>query len=222
MLLPFLKFIPGAMQKFSPVAYDFVSVLIAAIGCSAHYCSKHGLDFSLCTHCADYLSSEYAHLQRRIFFLSLTLSTNLILLVVYLVAGIFGLFLGDLAFGDKRRLERKGRTGRSRGNALRQSAVKWRAWETWLHQAKSPKEKHLTDRNASLHADRRLHRRNRNSRWRWFWLWQVPFRYWQKARSKRKRNWRYLKRIRTLTASRSQFVQIVFISAKIKCPSRTL
>ena len=33
----------------------------------------------------------------------------------------------------------------------------------------------------------------------------------------------YLKRIRTLTASRrSQFVQIVFIRAKIKCPSRTL
>lgn len=43
MLLP-LVFIPGAMQKFSPVAYDFVFP-ITAIGCSAHYCSKHGLDF---------------------------------------------------------------------------------------------------------------------------------------------------------------------------------
>ena len=36
MLLP-LVFIPGAMQKFSPVAYDFVFP-ITAIGCSAHYC----------------------------------------------------------------------------------------------------------------------------------------------------------------------------------------
>ena len=33
MLLP-LVFIPGAMQKFSPVAYDFVFP-ITAIGCSA-------------------------------------------------------------------------------------------------------------------------------------------------------------------------------------------
>ena len=40
-------------------------------------------------------------------FSSGTLSTNLILLVVYLVAGIFGLFLGDLAFGDKRRQKEK-------------------------------------------------------------------------------------------------------------------
>ena len=40
-------------------------------------------------------------------FSSSTLSTNLILLVVYLVAGIFGLFLGDLAFGDKRRQKEK-------------------------------------------------------------------------------------------------------------------
>ena len=40
-------------------------------------------------------------------FSSGTLSTNLILLVVYLVSGIFGLFLGDLAFGDKRRQKEK-------------------------------------------------------------------------------------------------------------------
>lgn len=45
MLLP-LVFIPGAMQKFSPVAYDFVFP-ITAIGCSAHYCSNTDLTFSL-------------------------------------------------------------------------------------------------------------------------------------------------------------------------------
>ena len=33
--------------------------------------------------------------------------TNLILLFVYLVAGIFGQFLGDLAFGDERRKKEK-------------------------------------------------------------------------------------------------------------------
>jgi hypothetical protein len=33
--------------------------------------------------------------------------TNIILLVVYLISGIFGLFLGDLAFGDARRKQEK-------------------------------------------------------------------------------------------------------------------
>ena len=103
MLLP-LVFIPGAMQKFSPVAYDFVFP-ITAIGCSAHYCSKHGLDFLFA------LIAPIIYLPSMLIynggFSSNTLSTNLILLVVYLVAGIFGLFLGDLAFGDKRRQKEK-------------------------------------------------------------------------------------------------------------------
>ena len=103
MLLP-LVFIPGAMQKFSPVAYDFVFP-ITAISCSAHYCSKHGLDFLFA------LIAPIIYLPSMLIynggFSSGTLSTNLILLVVYLVAGIFGLFLGDLAFGDKRRQKEK-------------------------------------------------------------------------------------------------------------------
>lgn len=103
MLLP-LVFIPEAMQKFSPIAYDFVFP-IAAIGCSAHYCSKHGLDFLFA------LIAPIIYLPSMLIynggFSSNTLSTNLILLVVYLVAGIFGLFLGDLAFGDKRRQKEK-------------------------------------------------------------------------------------------------------------------
>lgn len=103
MLLP-LVFIPEAMQKFSPVAYDFVFPIVA-IGCSAHYCSKHGLDFLFA------LIAPIIYLPSMLIynggFSSNTLSTNLILLVVYLVAGIFGLFLGDLAFGDKRRQKEK-------------------------------------------------------------------------------------------------------------------
>ena len=99
MLLP-LIFIPAAMQKFSPVAYDCIFPL-TAIGCAAHYCSKHGLDFLFA------LIAPIIYLPSMLIynggFSSGTLSTNLILLVVYLVSGIFGLFLGDLAFGDKRR-----------------------------------------------------------------------------------------------------------------------
>lgn len=103
MLLP-LIFIPAAMQKFSPVAYDCIFPL-TAIGCAAHYCSKHGLDFLFA------LISPIIYLPSMLIynggFSSGTLSTNLILLVVYLVSGIFGLFLGDLAFGDKRRQKEK-------------------------------------------------------------------------------------------------------------------
>lgn len=103
MLLP-LIFIPAAMQKFSPVAYDCIFPL-TAIGCAAHYCSKHGLDFLFA------LIAPIIYLPSMLIynggFSSGTLSTNLILLVVYLVSGIFGLFLGDLAFGDKRRQKEK-------------------------------------------------------------------------------------------------------------------
>lgn len=103
MLLP-LIFIPAAMQKFSPVAYDCIFPL-TAIGCAAHYCSKYGLDFLFA------LIAPIIYLPSMLIynggFSSATLSTNLILLVVYLVSGIFGLFLGDLAFGDKRRQKEK-------------------------------------------------------------------------------------------------------------------
>lgn len=103
MLLP-LIFLPAAMQKFSPIAYDCVFPL-TAIGCAAHYCSKYGLDFLFA------LIAPIIYLPSMLIynggFSSNTLSTNLILLVVYLVAGIFGLFLGDLAFGDKRRQKEK-------------------------------------------------------------------------------------------------------------------
>ena len=154
MLLP-LVFIPGAMQKFSPVAYDFVFP-ITAIGCSAHYCSKHGLDFLFA------LIAPIIYLPSMLIynggFSSGTLSTNLILLVVYLVAGIFGLFLGDLAFGDKRRQKEKAEQEEAEEMLLEAKRREKEELEN-IHQAKSPKEKHLTDRNANLHANRRLHRR---------------------------------------------------------------
>ena len=95
MLLP-LVFIPGAMQKFSPVAYDFVFP-ITAIGCSAHYCSKHGLDFL------------FALIAPIIYLPSMLIYNggSFLAAVGTPFAGIFGLFLGDLAFGDKRRQKEK-------------------------------------------------------------------------------------------------------------------
>lgn len=126
MLLP-LVFIPGAMQKFSPVAYDFVFP-ITAIGCSAHYCSKHGLDFLFA------LIAPIIYLPSMLIynggFASGTLSTNLILLVVYLVAGIFGLssatLLSVTSAVRKKRQNRK----KQRKCSLRQSAVKRKSLRT--------------------------------------------------------------------------------------------
>lgn len=104
MLIPLVFFKGTPMEKFAPVAYDFIFPLTAA-GCSAVYCSRHGLDF-LFTLIAPiiFLPSMLIYNGG---FSSDSITTNLILLVVYLVAGIFGLFLGDLALGDERRKKEK-------------------------------------------------------------------------------------------------------------------
>ena len=155
MLLP-LVFIPSAMQKFSPVAYDFVFP-ITAIGCSAHYCSKHGLDFLFA------LIAPIIYLPSMLIynggFSSSTLSTNLILLVVYLVAGIFGLFLGDLAFGDKRRQKEKAEQEEAEEMLLEAKRREKEELENMTSSSKKSERKAPYRQDASLHADRRLHRR---------------------------------------------------------------
>ena len=90
LLVP-LIFISEPMQKFSAVGYYFI-LLMTQVVCSAVYCAKHGLDFL-------FTLMIYAG--------GFSNPTNIILLVVYLIAGIFGLFLGDLAFGDARRKQEK-------------------------------------------------------------------------------------------------------------------
>lgn len=103
MLIP-LMFLPQSMKNFSAIAYDFIFPITAS-ACAAIYCSKHGLDFLFA------LIAPIIYLPSMLIynggFASKNITTNLILLVVYLVAGIFGLFLGDLAFGDKRRKQEK-------------------------------------------------------------------------------------------------------------------
>lgn len=98
-LVPLL-FLPGtALSKYSPVAFYFI-LLTTAVVTSAVYCAKHGIDFLFT------LIAPIAFLFTMIYSGGFRV-TNLILLFVYLVAGIFGQFLGDLAFGDERRKKEK-------------------------------------------------------------------------------------------------------------------
>lgn len=100
LLVP-LIFISDSMKNFSPIAYYCVLLLTQVI-CSAVYCAKHGLDFLFT------LIAPIAFLFTMIIYAGgFSNPTNIILLIVYLIAGIFGLFLGDLAFGDARRKQEK-------------------------------------------------------------------------------------------------------------------
>lgn len=100
LLVP-LIFIIEPMQKFSAVAYYFI-LLMTQVVCSAVYCAKHGLDFLFT------LIAPIAFLFTMMIYAGgFSNPTNIILLIVYLISGIFGLFLGDLAFGDARRKQEK-------------------------------------------------------------------------------------------------------------------
>lgn len=100
LLVPLIFTIPG-LNKFSAVAYYFI-LLATQVVCSAFYCAKHGLDFLFA------LIAPIAFLFTMLIYAGgFANFTNILLLVVYLVAGIFGLFLGDLAFGDERRKREK-------------------------------------------------------------------------------------------------------------------
>lgn len=99
-----LLFRNQATQSFVPVAFYFIFPG-TAIACSAIYCSKHGLDFLFA------LIAPIAFIPSMLIYYggfdSKYILTNLLLLAVYLISGIFGLFLGDIALGDKRRQKEK-------------------------------------------------------------------------------------------------------------------
>lgn len=99
LLVPLLFIKGSVMEKYSPVAFYFI-LLTTAVVTSAVYCAKNGIDFLFT------LIAPIAFLFTMIYSGGFRL-TNLILLFVYLVAGIFGQFLGDLAFGDERRKKEK-------------------------------------------------------------------------------------------------------------------
>ncbi len=95
MLAP-LIFISKSMQGFSTIAYYFIFPATAII-CAAVYCSKHGMDFLFT------LIAPVVYIPSMLLYNGGFKVTNIILLVAYLISGIFGLFIGDIAFGDKRK-----------------------------------------------------------------------------------------------------------------------
>ena len=100
LLVP-LIFISDSMKGYAPIAY-YCILLLTQVICSAVYCAKHGLDFLFT------LIAPIAFLFTMMIYAGgFGNPTNIILLVVYLISGIFGLFLGDLAFGDARRKQEK-------------------------------------------------------------------------------------------------------------------
>lgn len=99
LILPLL-FINKTMSNFFAIA-EYIAFPAVTIVCSALYCSKHGLDFLFA------LIAPIAFLFTMLIYCGGFSLTNVILLGVYLVSGIFGLFIGDIALGDKRRQKEK-------------------------------------------------------------------------------------------------------------------
>lgn len=94
-------FFMGEMQRFYAIPYYFI-FLLTQVGCAAVFSRKHGLDFLFA------LIAPIAFLPSMFIYNGgFANPTNIILLIVYLVAGIFGLFLGDLVFGDERHKKEK-------------------------------------------------------------------------------------------------------------------
>ena len=115
------------MENFFGIALYFI-FLVTTVACSAIYCSKHGLDFLFA------LIAPIAFLFTMIIYCGgFSNITNIILLGVYLVAGIFGLFLGDLALETKGTKRNSRKDEKPKKFCLRQSVAtntKESAWQT--------------------------------------------------------------------------------------------
>lgn len=85
-----------AMSNLVPVVWYFIFPGTAIL-CSAIYCSKYGLDFLFA------LIAPIAFIPTMLLYYDGFNFVNLILIAVYLTSGIFGLFVGDIALGDKRK-----------------------------------------------------------------------------------------------------------------------
>ena len=91
-----LFFRNAALSNFVGIAWYFIFPATAAVS-AAIYCSKYGLDFLFS------LIAPIFFLPSMFLYYGGINLPNILLLVVYLVAGMFGLFIGDIALGDKRR-----------------------------------------------------------------------------------------------------------------------
>ncbi len=99
LLVP-LFFMGKEKGSFTPVLYYFIFLLVP-VGCAALFSAKNGLDFLFS------LIAPIAFLFTMFIYLGGFSLFSVILLVLYLVAGIFGLFLGDLVFGEERHKKEK-------------------------------------------------------------------------------------------------------------------
>ena len=91
-----LLFRNPATSNLVPGAFYFIFPATAIIS-SAIFCSKHGLDFLFA------LVTPVIYIPTMLIYYGGFNLPNIILLFVYLVSGIFGLFLGDMVLGDKRK-----------------------------------------------------------------------------------------------------------------------
>ena len=91
-----LLFRNAALSNFSGIALYCIFPATAVVS-AAIYCSKYGLDFLFS------LIAPIFYLPSMFIYGGGIELGNILLLAVYLVAGIFGLFIGDIALGDKRR-----------------------------------------------------------------------------------------------------------------------
>lgn len=99
-----LVFSNEALAKFAGVELYFIFPITAIVG-AAIYSAKYGLDFlfsliapilflpTMFLFCGGFAGQYALH--------------NILLIVIYLVASMFGLFIGDIAFGDERRQREK-------------------------------------------------------------------------------------------------------------------
>ena len=99
-LLAPIIFRGGAISALVPVVWYFIFPGTAIVS-SAIYCSKHGLDFLFA------LIAPIAYIPTMLIYYGGFNLANLLLLAVYLASGIFGLFVGDIALGDKRKQREK-------------------------------------------------------------------------------------------------------------------
>ena len=91
-----LLFRTSVTANLVPIAFYFIFPATAILS-SAIFCSKHGLDFLFA------LVTPVIYIPTMLIYYGGFNMPNIILLFVYLVSGIFGLFLGDMVLGDKRK-----------------------------------------------------------------------------------------------------------------------
>ena len=95
-----LLFRNPATSNFVSIAFYFIFPATAIVS-SALFCSKHGLDFLFA------LITPVIYIPIMFIYYGGFNLANIILLFVYLVSGIFGLFLGDMVLGDKRKQQER-------------------------------------------------------------------------------------------------------------------